>query len=94
MRHPPATSTPLIDNDRVRVTEWRLASGTATGHHRHAWDYVVVPLSDGELTIRDAEGTHAAPLVRGAPYYRGAGVEHDVINQGAKEIVFVEIEVK
>lgn len=94
MSHPPATPTPLIDNDRVRVTEWRFPPGTATGHHRHAYDYVVVPMSDGELTIRDVDGEHLARLVRGEPYYRGAGVEHDVINAGESEIVFVEIEVK
>ena len=44
---PPATPTVQIDNERVRVTEWRFAPGEATGWHRHAHDYVVVPLATG-----------------------------------------------
>ena len=37
-----------IDNNRVRVTEWRFAKrGDNTGWHRHEFDYVVVPLFDG-----------------------------------------------
>ena len=54
-----AKNTVFIDNDRVRVSEWRFAPGTETGHHRHAHDYVVVPMTDGELTITDTDGeTH------------------------------------
>ena len=37
-----ATPTVFIDNERVRVTEWRFAPGAATGWHRHEYDYVVV----------------------------------------------------
>ena len=50
----PGTATPtvMIDNDRVRVTEWRFAKrGDNTGWHRHAFDYIVVPLFDGVLEI-------------------------------------------
>ena len=35
----------------VRVTEWRLAPGSATGHHTHGMDYVIVPVTSGEMTI-------------------------------------------
>ena len=94
MAEPAARSSLLIDNERVRVTEWRLAPGTATGHHRHALDYVIVPITGGTLTIRDATGEHEAPLARGEPYFRDEGVEHDVLNLGGEEIVFVEIEIK
>jgi len=34
-----------VDNDDVIVTEWQFAPGTATGEHRHNYDYVVVPLT-------------------------------------------------
>ena len=40
-----AVPTVQVDNDRVRVTEWRFAPGTATGWHRHEFDYVVVPMT-------------------------------------------------
>jgi beta-alanine degradation protein BauB len=84
-----------IDNARVRVTEWRFPSGGATGHHRHAYPYVVVPLSTGTLTIIDAAGAAtSADLVTGRPYFREAGVEHDVRNDNPFEFVFVEVELK
>ena len=30
---------------------WRLAPGSATGHHIHEMDYVIVPVTSGEMTI-------------------------------------------
>lgn len=39
-----ARSEVQIDNEEVRVTEWRLAPGSATGHHTHGMDYVIVPV--------------------------------------------------
>ena len=89
-----AVPTVLIDNERVRVTEWRFAAGAHTGHHRHEYPYVVVPLTTGPLAIRNAAGDTAAQLTAGASYYRDAGVEHDVINPNAGEFVFVEVELK
>ena len=46
-----AKSEVQIDNEQVRVTEWRLAPGSATGHHTHGMDYVIVPVVAGEMTI-------------------------------------------
>ena len=34
----------LIDNDRVRVTQYRFSPGSETKWHLHEWDYVVIPL--------------------------------------------------
>jgi quercetin dioxygenase-like cupin family protein len=89
-----AVATVLIDNARVRVTEWRFGPGAHTGQHRHELPYVVVPMTTGRLTIRSAAGDTAAELTAGAPYYRDAGAEHDVVNPGAGQFVFVEIELK
>ncbi len=89
-----AKNTVFIDNDRVRVSEWRFAPGTETGHHRHAYDYVVVPMTDGELTIAEQGGETKAQLVAGQPYSREVGVEHNVINRSDAEVVFVEVEIK
>ena len=50
--------TVQIDEAEVRVTEWRLPPG----HHRHEYDYVVVPMTDGELTVVVASGTSRAPI--------------------------------
>ena len=93
-RHPRARATVQIDNARVRVTEWRFGPGEATGHHRHEMDYVVVPLTTARLQAEGAGGVSATELVTGRPYFRGAGVEHDVINPNAFEVAFVEIELK
>ena len=87
-------ATVAIDNERVRVTEWRFAPGAATGVHRHEFAYVVVPMTTGRLAITDSAGASVAELVTGAPYFRPAGVEHDVRNASAYEFVFVEIELK
>ena len=89
-----AKATVFIDNERTRVTEWRFAKrGDNTGWHRHAYDYVVVPLFDGILEIETGGGERTrAELKNGQPYFRQAGVEHDVINGNDFECAFVEIE--
>jgi quercetin dioxygenase-like cupin family protein len=47
-----AVATVLTENERTRVTEWRFAPGAATGWHRHEYDYVVVPMLDGRLKLK------------------------------------------
>jgi beta-alanine degradation protein BauB len=86
--------TVQVDTAEARVTEWRLPPHSAIGHHRHEHDYVVVPVTDGELTIIAADGRSVSPLAAGRSYFRKAGVEHDVRNETAREIVFVEVEIK
>jgi len=90
-----AVPTVFIDNQRVRVTEWRFAPGAATGWHRHEHDYVVVPLADGQLRLVGAGDVIShAELKKGVPYFRQLGVEHDVINANPFEYAFIEIEMK
>ena len=89
-----AIPTVMIENERVKVTEWRFkAKGDNTGWHRHAFDYVVVPQFDGVLEIHLGQGERMqAQMQSGVPYYREIGVEHDVINANDFECAFVEIE--
>ena len=90
-----AVPTVQIENELLRVTEWRFAPGAATGYHRHGYDYVVVPVVDGELELVGPDGGRSrARLEQGKSYFRKAGVEHDVINAGGGDMVFVEIELK
>ena len=89
-----ASGTVQVETPEVRVTEWRLPVGSAIGHHRHEFDYVVVPITDGVLTVISASGVAQSPIAAGQSYFRKAGVEHDVRNETAREIVFVEIEIK
>lgn len=86
--------TVLIDNDSVRVTRWRFAPGAATGWHRHEYDYVIVPLADGTLRLVEPDGERVSELKTGEPYFREAGVEHDVVNATGRDYSFVEIELK
>ena len=89
-----ALPTVQVDNDRVRVTEWRFAPGAATGWHRHEFDYVVVPITTGTLLLKEGDGERYAELTAGVSYSREVGVEHNVINANDYEFVFVEVEMK
>jgi quercetin dioxygenase-like cupin family protein len=89
-----AVPTVQVDTPEARVTEWRLAPGSATGRHRHEYDYVVVPMTDGTLSVIAGDGRSQRQLEAGQSYFRKAGVEHDVRNETAREIVFVEVEIK
>ena len=91
---PLAVPTTQVENDRFIVTEWRFAPGSHTGWHLHSFDYVVVPLTTGRLTLQTASGPTSAELTAGKAYARQAGVEHDVINDNVHEFVFIEIEAK
>ena len=91
---PQAVAQVRIDNERVRVTEWRFAPGSATGWHRHEFDYVVVPLVAGKLKLVEPEGERLVDLEVGQPYFRSAGVEHDVVNVNSFEFAFIETELK
>jgi quercetin dioxygenase-like cupin family protein len=83
----------LIDNDRTVTTEWRFAPGAETGWHTHLMDYVVVPMTTGTLLIELPDGAPVrSELVMGQPYFRRAGVEHNVVNANDDEFVFVEVE--
>ncbi len=91
---PKAVPTVQVDNERVIVTEWRFPPGGETGWHRHGYDYVVVPQTSGTLLLETAEGNHEAELTSGIAYYKGEGVEHNVVNANDYEFVFVETELR
>jgi quercetin dioxygenase-like cupin family protein len=91
---PQAVPTPLISNERVVLTEWRFAPGAETGWHVHGMDYVVVPQTTGKLLLETKEGDRSAELSVGRPYFRPAGVEHNVVNANDYEFVFIEVEIR
>ncbi|HEY4610640.1 MAG TPA: nuclear transport factor 2 family protein [Ilumatobacteraceae bacterium] len=92
---PPAQSTVQIDNEHVRVTEWRFTPGAETGEHHHQMDYVVVPLVGGKLRVDMADGSSSEHELRaGSSYNRAAGARHNVINANDFDFAFVEVELK
>lgn len=88
-----AVPTVEIDDGRVRVTKWHFEPGASTGMHTHEFDYLVVPVTGGEFSVVQPDGT-ITPMVQspGAAYARNAGVTHDVVNAGPKAASFVEVE--
>jgi beta-alanine degradation protein BauB len=90
-----AQATVHVDNDKTRVTEYRFAPGDATGWHRHEFDYVITPVTDGRVRIVGPDGKESeAQMAAGRSYFREKGVEHDVINAGEQVLRFVEVEWK
>ena len=83
----------LIDNDKVKVTEWDFEVGDSTGHHIHEYNYIVVPMLDGELRMIDKDNNETiSKLTKGGVYYREKGVEHNVLNNNNIPYSFIEIE--
>ena len=91
---PKATSECLVNDARALVTKWTLPSGAQTGSHTHGYDYLVVYLSDGTLTV-EAEGRiFEASIAKHSVTSRPAGVSHNVSNHSGSMIEFIEIELK
>jgi beta-alanine degradation protein BauB len=91
---PQAASKLLQETERVIITEWRLMPGAETGWHRHAHDYVVVCLTAGTLLAETGSGKVETALAFGQAYARPEGVEHNIVNPGEAEFVFIEVELK
>jgi beta-alanine degradation protein BauB len=91
---PQPERTVQIENEKVLVVQWRFPPGACLAWHKHEYDYVVVPLTSGNLTVSNSAGSAEARLVAFQPYARYAGVEHRVENRGDHEIVWVEIDLK
>ena len=89
-----AVATQQVVNDRAIVTEWRFAPGTETGWHVHGHDYIVVPQTDGSLLLETKTGDRMSTLHAGKSYAGLKGVEHNVVNAGDTEVVFIEIEIR
>ena len=83
----------LIENDKIKVTEWYFEIKDSTGPHIHKYDYIVVPMLDGELKILDKNNKETiSKLNQGGAYYRDKGVEHNVFNNNKFPYSFIEIE--
>ncbi|MFN0115067.1 MAG: cupin domain-containing protein [Paracoccaceae bacterium] len=95
MTRPPCAATRLVDDARVRVTRFDFAPGAETGWHRHGFDYVIVAVTDCQMLIEEpGGGTRRVLVPSGAAYRREEGVEHNVVNDGAGAMRFIEVEVK
>lgn len=92
---PACTATPMIDDERVRVTRFDFAPGAETGWHRHGLDYVITAITDCPMLLEEPGGGARRVLVpAGTSYRRSEGVEHNVVNDGEEPMSFVEVELK
>ena len=90
-----AESEMMIDNKKTRVTRWSFEPGEETGQHIHDYDYVVVPMKDGELKIVNQDGSVTiSKLTKGVSYFKEKGMNHNVINNNDFSYSFIEIEIK
>ena len=95
MKRAKAISKIQLDNDRIRVIHWGFEKGAETGWHRHEMDYIVVPLTSGELTADLPDGSQLVSELRaGESYSRQEGVHHNIINSSDGPFSFIEIELK
>ena len=89
------TATPLLEDDKVRVTRFDFEPGGETGWHVHEMDYVIVTLTECTLTLDLPGGERRESVVpAGSSYTRVEGTEHNVINGGTAPMSFVEVELK
>jgi len=90
-----ATSNIQINNRLVKVTKYSFLPGQETGIHKHIYDYIVTPITDGKLLLIDKNGEEQDfSLIASHSYFRKAGVEHNVINNGKQKLIFIEVELK
>jgi quercetin dioxygenase-like cupin family protein len=89
-----ASSKRIEDNERVTIREWRFAPGAETGWHSHDRDYVIVYRTPATHLVETLEGGITVDMAEGHSYFRGRGVEHNVVNVTDHEVVLMEIELK
>lgn len=95
MNRSKATTTVLVDDERVRVTRFDFPTGAETGWHVHGYDYVVTAITDCDFLLEEPGGSsREVDVAAGQAYRRSEGVEHNVVNRGTQPMIFVEIELK
>ena len=83
-----------LDNDEVRVTEWRLSPGAAMERRYHQSDAITVSLTCGRLRVVQAKDESILTMLPGQIIARKAPCETRVINDGNEPVEFVEVELK
>ena len=56
MENKKAVSNIQINNNLVKVTKYSFMPGQETGVHKHLYDYIVTPITDGKLLLIDENG--------------------------------------
>lgn len=94
----PAVGTRLLlEDDRARHWEIRLAPGERIGFHRHVLDYVWTCVSGGLAVSHTEDGrtldvTYGVGEARRLSFGRGESMIHDLANVGQEDLIFTTIE--
>jgi hypothetical protein len=87
----------LLEDERMRVWEIRLAPGERLAFHRHVLDYFWTCVSGGDAISRDGDGTtkgrrYGVGETLALSFGEGESMIHDLINAGTADIVFTTVE--
>ena len=93
----------LMENDRVRIWEMRLAPGEESDLHRHEHDYVMIQISGDKVAARfepDSGGEWAGldyiegDVVPGLAIWATRGGKERAVNIGQLEFYEIVVELK
>ena len=87
----------LLENERTRIWEIRLAPGERLAFHRYVLDYFWTCVSEGEAVSHDGEGNtkgrrFEVSEARALSFAEGDSMIHDRVNAGGEDIVFTTVE--
>ena len=90
-----AESRPLLDNERVKVSEIRIGPGETLSMHTHG-RYINYVLSDAKVRVVPKNGASVErEFKKGYIAYTDiAGVTHSIENIGSTDALTLEIELK
>jgi hypothetical protein len=93
----------LMENDRVRIWEMRLAPGAESDLHEHKHDYVMIQISGDKMAARfepDSGGEWAGldyvegDIAPGNVIFAKAGGKEVAVNIGKEEFYEIVVELK
>lgn len=87
-----AATEELLSTEHGAVSTFTFQPGAGTGWHTHEHDYVIVPFTDGVMTVETDEQTVQQRIHAAESYRREAGARHNVTNETDEVFGFIEIE--
>ena len=95
----------LMENDRVRIWEMRLAPGAESELHKHDLDYIMIQISGDKMAARfeqDSAGEYGGngvdyvegDIVPGNVLYARRGGKEVAVNVGKEEFYEIVVELK
>ena len=90
-----ASHSVLMENNVFKITKWEFLPSQETGWHTHHMDYIVLPLVNGQLKIISEDfSSNIVDVYTDKPYFKKAGVYHNVISHNENYFSFIEMEFK